>query len=412
METDDRMACQKPHEVRIYNQRLILSHLQRKPYTVKQLSTLTGLSATSIMKSINYLKERGMVGSIGKGSSTGEGGKRPDLYLVNRHYKYALSCFISNDSGIILSTDYLNKKVSINKFNFDITCSFEEVAGLVADKIYGILRQNKLSADQICGIAIAFDGVVSSVEGIIKYPVHNLNWGTDIKALAIFKELLPDISTILIGNSSRLAAYEILDYNYEYRNKSIYVIGTGADYAGGCLLDHGSAKIGSHGLLGEVGHTIGLDPERNEEVRFENTVGNRFLITSAITMANEAHQSEEIELLNKLEDGRANIRDILVAADNSNIYAQKVIRPIIKSFATLIRNIELLCDPDLIVIYGIYALGGEYFKTQIINELGKSVLHTLTGGISFELLPFREEFSYCLGATQYIIDQDIQNEIS
>ena len=102
---DDKRSCQKPHEVRIHNQRLILSYLQKRPTTVKDLSIFTGLSLTSILKAINYLREKGMVVSVGKGDSTGEGGKRPDLYLVNRDYKYAVGCFVSNNQSVILLTD-------------------------------------------------------------------------------------------------------------------------------------------------------------------------------------------------------------------------------------------------------------------------------------------------------------------
>ena len=410
MDMDDKRSCQKPHEVRIHNQRLILSYLKKRPTTVKDLSIFTGLSLTSILKAINYLREKGMVVSVGKGDSTGEGGKRPDLYLVNRDYKYAVGCFVSNNQSVILLTDYLNRKIDFEEFFFEITNPFEQTTRLMADKIHSILKRNQISADNVCGAAFTFDGIVNSADGIINYPVHNISWGTNIDALTVIRRFLPDIPTILIGNTSRLGAYIILDYDSEYRNKKIYVISSGSNYTGGCMLNHGYIENGSHGLLGELGHTIEGNAEKNSVYKFEDIVSEQYLFNLALKSSNIPFLYEEKVLYDKLENGKANLKDFLIAANNGNKYAQDVIMPAIKSYAILIRNIELLCDPDLIIIYGAYAFGGKYFKDQISNELKKSMLHTLTGDVPFEMIT-TDDYLFFSGATQYTIDQDIRTAI-
>ena len=56
-------------------------------------------------KTIDLLAAMKLVVSAGKGESTEEGGKKPELYRFNRNFGYVISLHITPDAIIAVTTD-------------------------------------------------------------------------------------------------------------------------------------------------------------------------------------------------------------------------------------------------------------------------------------------------------------------
>ena len=103
--TDSKNLSGKPVDIKLHNQRLVISLLERKKIlSAGELSSLTALSKTTVSKILAELCKQDIVCSAGKGESTTEGGKKPELFRINAglaatvvlsmHRKNVLDCAV------------------------------------------------------------------------------------------------------------------------------------------------------------------------------------------------------------------------------------------------------------------------------------------------------------------------------
>ena len=86
------LTSRKPKNIKYHNQRLILALLRsREVMTAGELAEQAHLSVPTITKILAELQARGLVRSMGKGNSTEEGGKKPELFALNGAHRYVIS---------------------------------------------------------------------------------------------------------------------------------------------------------------------------------------------------------------------------------------------------------------------------------------------------------------------------------
>jgi hypothetical protein len=78
---------------------------KRDTVSVAELAHSTRLSKTTVKKTLDLLASTSLVVSAGKGSSTEEGGKPPELYRFNKAYGYVISVHVTPDAVIAVTTD-------------------------------------------------------------------------------------------------------------------------------------------------------------------------------------------------------------------------------------------------------------------------------------------------------------------
>src|SRR5271157_6332721 len=77
----------------------------RDTFSVAEISHAVHLSKTTVKKTIDLLAAMKLVLSAGKGESTEEGGKKPELYRFNRSFGYVISIHVTPDAIIAVTAD-------------------------------------------------------------------------------------------------------------------------------------------------------------------------------------------------------------------------------------------------------------------------------------------------------------------
>lgn len=91
-------SSRKPRNIKLHNQKLVLSLFRTMTTaSVSEISERINLSTTTVSKILAVLQENGLIKSIGKGSSTDEGGKKPELFALNETFKYVIGCYVGAD---------------------------------------------------------------------------------------------------------------------------------------------------------------------------------------------------------------------------------------------------------------------------------------------------------------------------
>ena len=83
----EQIAGEKPRDIKLNNRRIVLELLQRGDrVSLGQLAESCNLSRNTIKKCMDFFIQKGIAADAGKGSSTSEGGKKPDLFILDESW--------------------------------------------------------------------------------------------------------------------------------------------------------------------------------------------------------------------------------------------------------------------------------------------------------------------------------------
>ena len=400
----------KPRNIKTYNLKFVLSIFRsHDTCTASEISRESNLSVTTIIKIIDRLKECGLIKSLGKGVSTKEGGKKPEVFAFNKTYKYAAVIYMGRDRVNCTLTDLSSQTICKRDVPYQNAKDFCSCAEDAYKELKSLLAEQGVDEKNLCGVCIGIDGIVNAQNGNVIYPIHNKTWPTGDSILTYFKSLLKEVGSVYIENSGRLIVqYALLKYP-EIRKESVAVF-TIAQTIAGALFDKNEIVRGAHGLIGEIGHISIPDSKHSiqcvcgKKNCFEKLVDIRMLPTYAMELADS---NSDQELMRQIENGTVGPMEIIAMADAGNSLCQKVIDIIVEHCFFVIENIMITCDPKYYVLGGVYAENSRYFRYQLKKKLEEMQFFGIATKINLRYINFGDyDFS---GSTMRVIDSFLEN---
>lgn len=394
----------KPRYIRSHNRRLILSlFYENGILPVSDLVARTGLSKTTIMKIINEFIDEGLICSAGKGESTEEGGKRPELYT----YRDDRASLLVMYNGWLTLTDLHGKTLERRQVIPDFhTKSYSDVVTVLSDQILKLMWERHLKADHLAGIVLAIAGIVDSEQGMVCHAVHSQDWPDQRPIVRDLREALSlDIPVYLENDAAFFGFAELLDP----KNRSVSSIVTisSGTHTGGCVLRNHTLIHGSSGFVGEFGH-ITVDPHSDIHCIcgghgcFEVMVNpERLLAASRRSLPETAAADRSPDQVNQ------QIRSIFDKASQGDLQACRIVDEAVYWFAILIRAIIVQNDPQLIIIQGIYQYAGPYFIEQLHQAVYSSPLFKARSNLKIRYSTLTRDRDFLRGAAYYVYHQQL-----
>ena len=146
-------SSRKPKNIRQHNQKMILSLLQLvDEISISELSEKTNLSKTTISKMFADLCHAGILLSAGKGESTSDGGKKPELFALNPEYGYTIVLSIIQPDRIVCSLTGLLGRVRYSRTeDLDPEAGYPALLSGILRAITQTLGETGVPTDQIMG---------------------------------------------------------------------------------------------------------------------------------------------------------------------------------------------------------------------------------------------------------------------
>lgn len=363
----------KPRHIKSHNQKLLLSILHNDDVlSISDIATQTNLSKTSVKKILESLLKEDLVHSVGKGSSTEEGGKKPELYALNRTNKHILVLYLERLTLLNLCSEIED---SISMGEAYMSYSYEQAMATVAESIRILMNRNGIQPEDLAGIVIGMAGIIDSRNGIIcnavhrpKWP-HNLNIRKDLAASLHF-----DVPIYLDNGIAFMGYAELL----EQENNTFDTLVTlySDNHTGGCVFKKNELIHGENGFMGEFGHMI-ADPHSKRKC-ICGAYGCFEVMVSPTRLQEEAkgHYKEYpgSPLFTAAKNGTLEYSDIFSASNQGDTFACKLLDEIVYWYAVLIRNIILSHDPQIIILRGIYQSAGDYLLKSLRKEVKSSTI--------------------------------------
>lgn len=366
----------KPKNIKYHNLRYILSIVKKYGVcTAGEISKESNLSMTTIVKTLDSLKRAGIVKSIGKGNSTSEGGKRPELFAFNESFQYVLCVYFAGKYAMCTLNDLSNNKIEAKKVCYTDASDVDSCMKEVYEKLRLMMDENGLTEEDICGISLGIDGIVDSEKNHVVYPIHNQQWKTGGYIAECFKEYFPRTENIQIENSGRLGSWNYLNTYPELESERVVVLNSSESLTAGALHQNNAVQHGSNCLIGEFAHM--MIPNAKGSVECECGRRNCFEKLIALERFEEyilemIDSGKEAELYRRVRGHELAAPELIGLADAGSVAGRKAMDLIIEYYLSVIYNLMITSDPKYYVIGGIYVRNSEYFRRELSRRFDEN----------------------------------------
>ncbi len=405
------MTAGKPKSLKETNRKAVLSLLRKSgPITIPIISERISISKTTVIKIIEHFLSQELVKSNGKGESTDEGGKKPELFALNEHYRHAVAIHIFKDEVLCSLTDFRGETISIITKTISRNEKIENVIQDIAASTTELLNSSSISPERVLGIGIALPGIVDYDQKTVLFSPWFPSWGDQIPMGKLLKEETGIDIPIFVDNEFRFQVLAEQIYGGHGDKQNIIVIGGGEGLGAGIMVEN-EIKRGVHNLAGEIGHMV-INPESGEQCVcggrgcFEAMVYRNRLLR----LAKEACGGNPESLIcgNKPVESITE-HDVFDAADRGDPSAMKILENITDWFAIAISNLIMAHDPEIIIIHGIYTGAGDFFLERVTQKTGKVSLNRVNKNVQIVYSKLGRE-SGILGAAAHCINEFFKGE--
>ena len=391
----------------MHNTQLVLDlYRTHDQLSVAQIADRIKLSRTTIFK-INYtLVNTGLVVQEGKGNSTPSGGKRPNVYTLNKDYGQIMCFHVKYDAIhlrlITMKLDTLMQADEPIPKNADLltVCN-------VVHRLYRRILQ-EMPHIKIISIAAAVHGLVNSKEGICYHSTYFPSWGENAPLGAMIASKLKVSVPIYVNSWIGYKTYAESEIGaFAKQHRGFILIDAGKHgIVSGVFLDN-SLYRGANYLSGEIGHMI-VDPHDDRVCQcggtgcLESMISFSRLVEQAYRLRDDYPEST---LFSHTEP--FTIEQFTSACKDQDPLAHFLMNKIIDWLAIGISNINLIYFPELIILEGDYGKAGPWFEQQLLEKIETVSMVRLKNKLN---LVFNEPQakSTLIGAAAYAVRQHLK----
>jgi len=350
---------------------------KRDTVSVAELSHSTRLSKTTVKKTLDLLASMNLLVSAGKGASTEEGGKRPELYRFNRSYGYVISVHVTPDAVIAVTTDLHGDITYYRKTSVGAERELAQILARIVDDVRSFHALKASTGEKLIAISVALPGLADSAKGMSIYSPHYPSWGRGIAFAQKLREALGAgfEVPVFVENVNRLQALAERDKGVASGVTNFLIVDMLDEGLGAGIVTHGELMRGAQALSGEIGH-MNVNPVDGARC----ICGSRGCFEAMVSMkrirqlARQAHERGVASpLYERSPEGEYRLDDVCELASRGDLLCTELLDDLARWFLVGLGNVIMVNDPELVVIQGQVVKAGELFLSRLregIRNLG------------------------------------------
>lgn len=395
---------EKPRDIKLNNRRIVLELLRRQDkITLGELAASCSLSRNTVKKCMDFFLEKGIAADAGKGCSTSEGGKKPDMFRLDENWGILCSFYVRY--GEVRGALYT---IGLTRLCADREPLFAYSPGEVVDSCERLLRRLLercgWDAGRLKAISCALHGVVDTYTGTVLSEFHadkSLSgledsaghWNGHVPLGKMLTERLG--APVTCSNPVRTMLLCEAEKDTAIRDNSALIYTHDAAPMA-ALIRGGHVIQGKRCVLGEIG---GIPLNFTAHPDSGTSLGGDGLghLVCRRRLLEEMNRHPELLLSSTLYTlgHEPTLSDIFAAAENGDELGRAMVRHAARWFAVSIRQFLFLADPDIILIQGDYAKAGSYFL-ETLRQYVKSYVAPSVSVIPDIRLSSQEEVDSCI----------------
>ena len=355
-----------PSTLKHRNRKIILNCFRDyQEHTVADIVARIGISKLTVMRAIQFFCSKNIIVSSGKGSSTEQGGKKPEFFRFG-YKKYLLTIMMWPETLGLTLFDMQMQEVCRSSYDWIIPSTPERAFSFVREQAMLLLQQAGIRCEDLYGVSLSTSGIVDYDNLILKYSVHSPEWGADVPVGTYLAEIFGPSTYYFIENAGKCISRTILK-EQEHPEKRLLVLFTAWGLCGS-LIQNGEILSGRDSLIGEIGHMI-LDSSDTEQCSCGSYgCAERLVSLSRLRRYISQNPPPAQSPLSKISPGSISLNHLFFASRQNDPYAQSYVRYLADCFASLLRNVCLTFNPENVVFTGEYAIADECFDNRIREQ--------------------------------------------
>lgn len=366
---DMSMAATRPSDLKLNNRMQILELFKSGAvYSVADIARAVGISRQTVMKAIQFFLDKGIIVSDGKADSSSMGGKRAELFTLSAQ-RYLINLLICPNCLYISLFNYRCETID------DYIC--EDIVNQPVDMIMDVaiaacdrlLEKHSIDVADLRGVCVNSSGIMEPRTNRLRFNSLFPDWGKDVPIAEKVKAHFGEDVMIRTENVSRVCGCAYLPDARARHLREAAVFSRWGGIAA-CMMDRGHILRGKDALIGEIGHMT-LNPEDSEVCGcggrgcFERQVSAERLRALAAQWAGEHPDSA-------LAAGRLDeltIQGMFEASANGDSLGRRLSAYAATRFASALRNLTLMFNPDRVIFQGDYAYADDHFRETLFRVL-------------------------------------------
>ena len=376
--------------------------------SVAEISGYIRLSKTTIKKILDHLVALHLVVSAGKGLSTEEGGKKPELFRFNRSFGYVISIHVTPDTVLAATTDMTGEIAEYSKAEVGPERSLPSIIERVARAARDFIAAKALTGERLVGIVISLPGLADSSQGMSIYSPHYHEWGREVPFGDMLRAALGgDVETpIFIDCVNRYQAIAEQTRGVAAGATNFIIIDALNEGLGSGIVLHGTLLRGNQSLSGEIGHIVvnpvdGVPCICGHRGCFEAMVSAKRILG---LVEGARARGERSVLFDGTDQRPIGLDAICAGALQGDGLSLSLIDDVARWFLVGLGNIIMVNDPELIVIQGQYVKAGDCFLSRLREGIKRIGLPDVEKKVRIEYSALGEERGVIGGAAFVLAD--------
>lgn len=355
---------------------------------------------------INDYLSTGIIAYAGKAESSGDAGKRPNLYVFNPKSRFAIGIQISESAIDGVITDLHSEILQEISVPISDDTETEKILKEIRAISDALLENEGLESEKLAGIAIGTHGITDFRNGVVVTSPRNPAWNRDFHLKRLIQKSFDGRVPIYVDNQIRYQAIAEKTHGLGKKTESMVVLRCTDGIIAGVFSENTLRRGGKHFLIGHIGHMI-VDPYSQEVCKCgSHGCLDSFISTRRVVREAKKRHSEHPNSMifkGKTTDS-ITIEDIFNASNNGDLLSQELLDEVIQWLSIGIHNLILTYDPELIVIQGVFANAGSYFIEKLRRKVNRVSLFEIRieSKIEYSLLGKK---AGTIGAATFVIEE-------
>ena len=352
-----------PSDLKRLNRQKILEVFRSgEVLTAADIHEATHISRPTVMRALQYFCQNGVLKSMGLGSATSVGGKKPEQFAFGDERKI-LSISLWPQTITFALCGLVGGIDGLTMYDHVLENDLEEAFASLQKYVHDYYRDQNITTKDLYGVVLNLPGTVDYDRMLLRYNTKAPGWGTDIAMEEHLRAIFGNDVALFVDNAGKAVGRAVLLDNPEYSERRLLTVFSTWGISA-CMVERGHVLNGRDSLIGEIGHAVISD-----SADCTCTCGKNGCLESMISIKRirKMLADEGDETLGTGE--KVTFQSLFEASEEGNGLARKMVAYLAHCFATVLHNLALTYNQDMVIFQGDFAYADQYFDECLRKEL-------------------------------------------
>lgn len=347
---------------RVNRQKILEVFRSGETLTAADIHEVTHISRPTVMRALQHFCKTGVLKSVGLGSATSVGGKKPEQFTFGDERKI-LSISLWPQTITFALCGLVGDISELTQYEHELENDLDAAFASLASYVRDYYREQNITTENLYGVVLNLPGTVDYDRLLLRYNPKAPGWGTDIAMEPHLRAIFGDEVALFVDNAGKAVGRAVLLDNPEYAERRLLTVFSTWGISA-CMIERGHVLNGRDSLIGEIGHAVISD-----SVETTCTCGKSGCLESLVSIKRVRKMLKDAGDEDLGTGEKVTFQTLFAASENGHKLARSIVGYVAHCFATVLHNLALTYNQDTVIFQGDFAYADRHFDECLKQEL-------------------------------------------